>query len=139
MSTFTHIIKLRQIQSKIQDIFYPADISNVNDDNLAFRRQALRAELDDWIAKAPCYSVPMEATFQTPNWFQIAHSHGFLLLYRPSPAATVIGLEGLQICADSAINLISSYSSLYVKKKITYTWIALHSLFMSSITMLYTL
>jgi hypothetical protein len=139
MSTFIHTIKLRQIQSKIQDVFYPAAVSNVTDESLVYNRRILRAELDDWIAKAPCYSVPTEATFQTPNWFQIAYSHGLLLLYRPSPAAPAVGREELQICADSAISMISSYSSLYAKKKVTYTWIALHSLFMASVTMLYAL
>ena len=139
MSTFIHIVKLRQIQSRIQDNFYPSDTSKVTNESLAYNRQLLREELDSWIAEAPCYSTTTEATFQTPNWFQIAYSHGLLLLYRPSPAAPIVDLEGLQICADSAISMISSYSSLYAKKKVTYTWIALHSLFMASITMLYTL
>jgi hypothetical protein len=139
MSTFIHTIKLRQIQSRIQDIFYPADTSKVTRNSLEYNRQLLRKALDDWVAKAPRYSKPPKTTFQTPDWFQIAYSHALLLLYRPSPAAPYVDLEGLQICADSAISLISSYSSLYAKNKITYTWIALHSLFMASVTMLYTL
>lgn len=140
LSTFLHIVELRQIQSKIQKVFYPVKISEgINPANLEQERNSLRLTLDDWITRAPRYSKPTPATFQSPDWFQIAYSHGLLLLYRPSPAFPTISLESLQICADSAISLISSYSSLYAKNKITYTWIALQSLFMASVTMLYTL
>ncbi|KAK7733609.1 hypothetical protein SLS57_000624 [Botryosphaeria dothidea] len=138
MSTFIHIIRIRQVQSRIQDTFYPVDASCINPETVSFQRAVLRAELNNWIAQAPRYPHPTLVTFQFPEWFQIAYSHALLLLYRPSPACPDAGLESLQICADAAISLISSYSSLYAKNKITYTWIALHSLFMASITMLYT-
>lgn len=140
LSAFLHIVELRQIQSRIQKTFYPVKVADAIDpQHLEQERQSLRFGLDDWITRAPRYSKPTPATFQSPDWFQIAYSHGLLLLYRPSPACPVINLESLQICADSAISLISSYSSLYAKNKITYTWIALQSLFMASVTMLYTL
>ncbi|KAJ0110287.1 uncharacterized protein J7T55_000720 [Diaporthe amygdali] len=140
LSTFLHTVELRQIQSKIQRTLYPVKMANAIDTVLLEQeRYSLRLALDDWIARAPRYSKPTQATFQSPDWFQIAYSHGLLLLYRPSPACPIISLESLQICADSAISLISSYSSLYAKNKITYTWIALQSLFMASVTMLYTL
>lgn len=140
LSAFLHIVELRQIQSRIQKTFYPVKVADATDpEGLEQERQSLRLTLDDWITRAPRYSKPTPATFQSPDWFQIAYSHGLLLLYRPSPACPIINLESLQICADSAISLISSYSSLYAKNKITYTWIALQSLFMASVTMLYTL
>ncbi|KAG6355141.1 hypothetical protein INS49_004222 [Diaporthe citri] len=133
-------VKLRQIQSRTQKIFYPIKVADAIDpNNLKQERQSLRFMLDDWITGAPRNSKSTPATFQSPDWFQIAYSHGLLLLYRPSPACPAINLESLQICADSAISLISSYSSLYAKNKITYTWISLQSLFMASVTMLYTL
>lgn len=140
LSAFLHIVELRQIQSRIQKIFYPVKAAGaVDSEHLEQQRQSLRETLDDWITRAPRYTRPTPATFQSPDWFQIAYSHGLLLLYRPSPASPAPALEPLQICADSAISLISSYSSLYAKNKITYTWIALQSLFMASVTMLYTL
>lgn len=140
LSAFLHIVELRQIQSRIQKTFYPVKTADgIDTEHLEQERQSMRLTLDDWITRAPRYSKPTPATFQSPDWFQIAYSHGLLLLYRPSPACPIISLESLQICADSAISLISSYSSLYAKNKITYTWIALQSLFMASVTMLYTL
>lgn len=139
MSTFVHIIKLRQLQSRIQSLFYSPDTSQTQLQGIHYHQAELRSQLDSWITQSPRYSNPTVATFQSTEWFQIAYSHALLLLYRPSPANPVIDSSALQICADSAISLISSYSSLYAKNKITYTWIALHSLFMASITMLYTL
>jgi hypothetical protein len=139
MSTFVHIIKLRQLQSRIQELFYSADTSQVLLQGADHHRSIIRTQLDEWVSQAPRYVRPTVVTFQSTEWFQIAHSHALLLLYRPSPANPVIDVDALQICADSAISLISAYSSLYAKNKITYTWIALHSLFMASITMLYTI
>lgn len=139
MSTFIHVVKLRQLNSKTLDVFYPADATNFETEFMELQRTSIRAELDEWIRDAPRYCHPAVTTFQSTEWFQIAYSHALLLLYRPSPSSPIPSLEGLQLCAEAAINLISSYSSLYAKNKITYTWIALHSLFMASITMLYTL
>ena len=139
MSTFVHIIKLRQIGSKIQSTFYPVYTSNMDPLRLAEQKENIRKDLDDWIKTAPRFSSPPISTFQTMEWFQIAYNHALLLLFRPSPACPEITLEALQTCADSSISLITLYIALYSKNKITYTWVALHSLFMASVTMLYTL
>ncbi|KAF2119606.1 hypothetical protein BDV96DRAFT_629148 [Lophiotrema nucula] len=106
MSTFLHIIQLRQLQSRIQTLFYSADLSRINNDGVQYHRTLLRTELDTWITQAPRYS-PTPVTFQSTEWFRIAYSHALLLLYRPSPACPLADSGSLQICADSAISLIS--------------------------------
>lgn len=40
---------------------------------------------------------------------------------------------------ESAIGLISSYTSLYARNRIKYTFVAIHSLFMAAVAMLYAL
>ncbi len=45
----------------------------------------------------------------------------------------------MRLCADSSISLVSCYNTLYAKNKVTYTFVALISLFMAAVTMLYTL
>jgi hypothetical protein len=139
MSTFIHIVKLRQLGSSIQSIFYPTDPLGIDTVELSQQRAAIRNKLEDWIAAAPRYTSPSTATYQSMEWFQIAYNHALLLLYRPSPACPHPNSQALQTCADSSISLITMYLALYSKNKITYTWIALHSLFMASVTMLYTL
>lgn len=139
MSTFIHVIRVRSLQSTIRDTFYPAKVVPKSDQNIQEIRNAIRASLDEWIASAPRYSGSDVATFQSAEWFQLSYSHSLLLLYRPSPLCPTANNDSLRVCSDASISLITSYTSLYAKNKIIYTWIALHSIFMASITMLYTL
>ena len=73
-----------------------------------------------------------------------------ITLYRPSPTApwyTNSGgdadlshtINAIRLCSDSAISLISCYGALYAKNKITYTFVALNSLFMAAVVMLHSL
>jgi hypothetical protein len=139
MSTFKHIIRLRQIHSKILRKFYPVNTSEQDGMQFQEARDQIRAALEQWIMSTPRYISPTTATFQSFEWFQIAYNHALILLYRPSPVCPQANLQALQTCADSSINMITGYLALYSKNKITYTWIALHSVFMASVTMLYTL
>ncbi|KUJ12403.1 uncharacterized protein LY89DRAFT_785771 [Mollisia scopiformis] len=139
MSTFRHIVRLRQIHSKILRKFYPVNASEQDGTQFQESRDQIRAELEQWMVSTPRYISPTTATFQSFEWFQIAYNHALILLYRPSPVCPQANLQVLQICADSSINMITGYLALYSKNKITYTWIALHSVFMASVTMLYTL
>lgn len=138
ISAFIHIVHLRRLRSRIQDTLYPAKVS-LTDTEIQQARAAMHQELDTWAASAPRYNQAKVLTFQTNEWFQITYSQSLLLLYRPSPACPVANQEALHICAENAISLITSYSSLYAKNKMSYTWITVHSLLMASITMLYTL
>lgn len=137
-SAFIHIVELRRLRSRIQDTLYPAKPC-LSDAEIQSRRAAMHSDLEAWAASTPRYDQAKVLTFQTNEWFQITYSQSLLLLYRPSPACPLASQEALQICSENAINLIMSYSSLYAKNKMAYTWITLHSLLMASITMLYTL
>lgn len=137
-SAFLHIVELRRLRSKIQDTLYPAKVA-LSDKEYFPVRKSMHKDLDTWAANTPRYNQAKVLTFQTNEWFQITYSQSLLLLYRPSPACPVATQEALQICSENAINLITSYASLYAKNKMAYTWITLHSLLMASITMLYTL
>lgn len=139
MSTFKHIIHLRQIHSNILRKFYPVNTSEQDGMQFQEARDQIRASLEQWIMSTPRFLSPTTATFQSFEWFQIAYNHALILLYRPSPVCPQANLQALQTCADSSINMITGYLALYSKNKITYTWIALHSVFMASVTMLYTL
>lgn len=139
ISSFVHIVKLRKLQAHIQDTFYSATNQQMTSETAQDIRKTLRDQLDEWLSSSPRYVQRVESTFESSEWRQIAFSHTLLLLHRPSPACPTIDEASLKICYESAISLISSYSSLYAQKKVTYTWIAFQSLFMASITMLYTL
>lgn len=137
-STFIHIIKLRRINAGVYTTFHSigsrlADIAEI--DRL---RSEYFMELNQWIITAPRY-IQTYSTFQSTEWFQIAFHHAVLSLYRPSRAVPMPSPDDLRICTESAIGLISSYSGLYARNRIKYTFVAIHSLFMAAVTMLYSL
>lgn len=138
MSTFIHIIKLRRINAGVYKTFHSIGPVLLDDTDLDQLRNGYFMELNQWLIAAPRYMQTL-STFQSTEWFQIAFHHAVLSLYRPSRAAPTPSPHDLQICTESAIGLISSYSALYARNRIKYTFVAIHSLFMAAVTMLYSL
>ncbi|RGP63185.1 hypothetical protein FSPOR_8767 [Fusarium sporotrichioides] len=141
MSTFLHVIKLRQINAAIYMSLHAASASASNDcDSLDALRETHYTDLNTWLVTAPRYGPASGvAMLQTAEWFQIAYHYAVISLYRPSRVFPVSNISSLRLCADSAISLISCYNTLYAKNRISYTFVALNSLFMAAVTMLYAL
>ncbi|KAI9046022.1 Zn(II)2Cys6 transcription factor [Aspergillus affinis] len=137
-STFIHIIKLRRLNAAIYQEFHSIGSTATQQEEPRKRRDSYFAELNHWLITAPRY-IGTACTFQSMEWFQIAFHHAVLSLYRPSRAVPMPSSSDLRVCTESAIGLISSYSSLYARNKIKYTFVAIHSLFMAAVTMLYAL
>ncbi|KAJ5088020.1 fungal-specific transcription factor domain-containing protein [Penicillium angulare] len=137
-STFIHIIDLRRINAAVYTTFHSIGSTSTEAAELDRLRSEYFVKLNQWIITAPRYMQTL-STFQSTEWFQIAFHHAVLALYRPSRAIPMPSQDDLQICAESAIGLISSYSSLYARNRIKYTFVAIHSLFMAAVTMLYSL
>lgn len=138
ISAFIHIIQLRKINAAIYKSFHPIGRILLERQQLDAIRRQYFSELNNWLVTSPRYPRP-SSTFQTTEWFQIAFHHATLSLYRPSRAIPMPSSEDLGICMESAIGLISSYSSLYARNRIKYTFVAIHSLFMAAVAMLYAL
>ena len=137
-STFIHIIKLRLINAAVYTTFHPIASSSTEIHDLEQLRTEYYMKLNQWLITAPRY-IQTVSTFQSTEWFQIAFHHAVLTLHRPSRAVPIPSPDALRVCADSAIGLISSYSALYARNRIKYTFVAIHSLFMAAVTMLYSL
>lgn len=135
-STFIHVIKLRRLNADIYKTLHAAGNSDVDQATLDCHQLAHYTKLNEWLATTPRY-FPTASMFQTPEWFQIAYHQAVLSLYRPSHGAPVSSIDAIRICLDSSISLVSCYNSLYAKNKIVYTFVALNSVFMAAITMLY--
>lgn len=136
-STFLHIIKLRRLSAEIYSSFHSAGNTPIDNESLDVLRQHYSGKLGEWLITAPHY-ILTPSTWQSPEWFQLAYHHAILSLYRPSHTAPIASIHALNLCANSSISLLSSYSSLYAKNKICHTFVALHSIFMAAVTMLYT-
>ncbi|KAI1387013.1 fungal-specific transcription factor domain-containing protein [Hypoxylon trugodes] len=138
-STFIHIIKLRRIYTDAYKVFHSVGQTNIGgEDDLGIIRHQHLLRFNDWLVGAPRY-FNQQCMFQTPEWFQIAYHQAVITLHRPSRATTVNTIDEIRLCIDSSISLISCYSALYARNKITYTFVALNSLFMAAVTMLHAL
>ncbi|KAI9932432.1 hypothetical protein ASPWEDRAFT_46965 [Aspergillus wentii DTO 134E9] len=137
-STFIHIIKLRKINAGVYRSFHSIGCTLSEPTELDIIRNCYYSELNQWLITAPRY-INTLSTFQSMEWFQIAFHHAVLSLYRPSRAAPMPSSDDLRVCTESAIGLISSYSGLYARNRIKYTFVAIHSLFMAAVSMLYAL
>lgn len=135
-STFIHVVKLRRLNARIYQALHLSEQLSTPD--LLNLRDNLYEQLNEWLLTAPRY-LTAKSMFQMPEWFQIAYHQAILNLYRPSQAAPLPTPDGLQLCADSSINLVVAYASLYAKNKVSYSFIALTSIFMAAVTMLYSL
>lgn len=138
MSTFLHVISLRRINADIYKVLHSAGDGIIEGENLETIRRQHYARLNDWLLSAPRYLAPA-SMYQMTEWFQIAYHQAILNLYRPSHASPVATIDAIRLCADSSISLITCYCALYAKNKVTYTFVALNSLFMAAVTMLYSL
>ncbi|KAM0544649.1 hypothetical protein ACHAPJ_011710 [Fusarium lateritium] len=138
MSAFRHIVELRQINAGIYTALHSAGGANMDASNLDSIRQQHYTRLNAWLLSAPRYLAPL-SMYQTPEWFQIAYHQAVINLHRPSHASPVSSADAIRLCADSSISLISCYNALYAKNKIIYTFVALDSLFMAAVTMLYSI
>ncbi|ETS79650.1 hypothetical protein PFICI_09503 [Pestalotiopsis fici W106-1] len=136
MSTFIHVSKLRRLNGEIYKSFHAPVISGMADVALDTVRSGYLSRLNDWIAASPRY-LPTASMFQSPEWFQIAYHQAVLSLYRPSRGAPMSSIDSLRLCMDSAISMVGCYNALYAKNKIVYTFLALNSVFMAAVTILY--
>jgi len=138
VSTFIHLIKLRKINAEIYRTFHSVTTNSLTAVDLEHVRQDLYSQLNEWLITAPRYSFTV-SMFQSPEWFQNAYHLAVISLHRPSYVQATPSVEALQLCADSSISMISCYGSLYAKNKVSYSFVALSAIFMSAVTMLYSL
>lgn len=136
MSTFIHVTKLRRLNGEIYKAFHAPVTNDISDPALDTVRSGYLTRLNEWLSTSPRY-FPNASMFQSPEWFQIAYHQAVLSLYRPSRGAPISSIDSIRLCMDSAISMVGCYNSLYAKNKIVYTFLALNSVFMAAVTILY--
>lgn len=139
-----HVVKLRRIQSNICTFIYkPIQLLEKPEDVDSTRVEIL-LELNDWMSTFP-YKDDAISTFETNNWSLISYHNSILLLLRPiilevaklrqdSPKRH---LEWFKVFTESASAICINYKNMHLKKKLSYTWLAMHCCFVSGISFLY--
>ncbi|KAK4949750.1 hypothetical protein LTR10_011592 [Elasticomyces elasticus] len=118
--------------------------SNPSHPTYQTRVDELRKELEDWRASIPL-AVPhqgeMLSMFSSDEWFEFSYSDTILHLYRgqlTDSKGTSTERTFLE-CMQAAENICHGYRRQLLGKSTTYTWGALHTVFMAGLTYLHCL
>ncbi|KAK1149012.1 hypothetical protein N8T08_007687 [Aspergillus melleus] len=144
MTHAIHGFRIRSLLGCIQTALY-SDSTLRDPEVCKARMQELSAELEKWHAESPTPMIPPEggalSYFVTSDWYETNYNYAVLQLYRiqitdsKDPASDEIFLK----CLYAAKAVCHSYRRQSIGKPVTYTWSALHELFLAGLTYLYCL
>ncbi|CAM1501691.1 Fc.00g036750.m01.CDS01 [Cosmosporella sp. VM-42] len=124
-----HCFRLRQLQSEVADMLYQR-----TSDLIPNYIQTVQSRLDVWFRE-----IPIQNSDQVLEWFHHSYYNLCMFIHRPSPANPKPSSDDLQRCFDAASRVIQIYTKLDERGSIDTTWMAVHWLFLASITQLYCL
>ncbi|OJJ08559.1 hypothetical protein ASPVEDRAFT_34701 [Aspergillus versicolor CBS 583.65] len=146
---FIHIVRYRVICGDIMSALHTGSTRTQTDAESALRaRDNLANTLAQWHADTANLSLEDEpssqpqhqSSFRTPEWYAMLYYNALLMLYRPSPALSGISMRDptvLQSIFVAAKQAITIYAQLHRWKRINYTWITLHAVFMAGLSYVY--
>lgn len=120
-------------------------------------RHRLRRDLEDWRDQVSRLSLPTRkanpgvrqypSSFVSPEWYHAVFHNSILLLYRPSPCfphhtsytEDTNMDESLWYLATSAKAVLNIYSGIHRERKLNYSWITLHAVFMAGLSYIYSI
>ncbi|QHS74760.1 Ppr1p [Saccharomyces paradoxus] len=130
--------KIRRIQASIVRILYApgAELPRRFMDLESWRIET-HNELERW------FQVDVPKNFDRMNckynsiWFDLNYHYSKSILYGLSPKCPTLNDTAFKIVLDSTKGTIDVFYNLCVNKKIGYTWVAVHNMFMTGMTYLY--
>ncbi|OAP58021.1 hypothetical protein AYL99_07111 [Fonsecaea erecta] len=150
IALFNHIVRYRLICGKIlislhRDMRLPGvtfDYFKVRED-LAHELRAWHCETSalPFLALDAMLDSPNPSSFRSREWYDLLYHNGILMLFRPSPTLSdafnnSVTLQHIFESSQAAINL---YAELHRTRKINYSWVTLHAVFMAGISYIYAL
>ena len=145
---FVHILRYRILCGRILDSLH-ASRSPASTSEREQLQDDLATRLDEWKQETQSLrlsGVPLPSAFaRSPSpflsneWFELRYHSAKLMLYRPSSLTfgTLPDGNTLQTIYSSARHCIHLYGSLHCSQRITYSWVTLHSVFLTSLTYIY--
>ncbi|KAL4959696.1 transcription factor domain-containing protein [Aspergillus stella-maris] len=148
---FVHIVRYRVICGDIMTALHIGSMRARTDSQSALKaRDELAETLFEW--RRDISGLPLVedeelnllddrgSSFRTRAWYEMLYYNALLMLYRPSPA-----LSGCYSCDSSALQnifvaargSITLYAQLHRWKRINYTWITLHAVFLAGLSYIY--
>ncbi|KAK2018626.1 fungal-specific transcription factor domain-containing protein [Colletotrichum eremochloae] len=151
-SIFVHIVRYRLICGRILNLLHRRTGAN-RESTITYEdsRNALVEELRSWRAETaniplipgdvPPASLASRSSFRSAEWYELLYHNGILMLFRPS--STLCDATGnstvLQHMFNSSQEAINLYANLHRSRKINYSWVTLHSIFIAGLSYIYAL
>ncbi|KAL2812779.1 fungal-specific transcription factor domain-containing protein [Aspergillus cavernicola] len=143
---FVHIVRYRIICGDIMSALHTGSTRTQTDTESALKaRDSLGHTLAEWDQDTGRLALlevdgSHQSSFCTQEWYEMLYCNALLMLYRPSPALSGASArestvsQGIFVAAKRAITI---YSQLHRWKRINYTWITLHAVFMAGLSYVY--
>ncbi|KIW66995.1 hypothetical protein PV04_06273 [Phialophora macrospora] len=143
---FVQIVRYRVICGKILSSLHNVIRARPNSSiDYEDRRRALFEELESW--RSDTETLPLggslseldRSSFRTREWYDLLYLNGILMLYRPSPSVHESPQSGgsLQRVLEAAQKAIGIYAYLHKSRRINYSPITLHSVFIAGLSYIY--
>ena len=139
MSNAIHQFRLAQLNSEIKYVLHsishePPPHAYPAIPDIYQWQQGIIERLQQWSRQIPQYDAGQEHVIKLAE----VKYHGIMmLLLRPSPRLPNPSQDSLKLCYHSAVKSIRLYHELYISDRLAYSWITVHSMFLSIITLLY--
>ena len=114
--------------------------------------QQIDQHLREWFEKAPLDPTASATLFSGRAWVSLSYHHSVLLLHRrrlilgsnpnynyPDLNAHAVIVQSHLKCAESATQICRIYREIYFTNNVSFTWGALHVLFLAGLTFLHSL
>ena len=154
LSPFLHLIRIRKLSGQILSTFYNSrHTHNTSLEEKKTVRQQFRHDIIAWRDDTKLLNLqkrgPGESSylscFLTEEWYEAVYNNALLLLYRPSPYLPHVDMEQstdieqpeVMVLLEAAKASIESYSTLRQKRRLNYSWITLHGVFLAGIAYVY--
>ncbi|KAI2344784.1 hypothetical protein LOY92_005808 [Ophidiomyces ophidiicola] len=149
---FNHIVRYRILCGKILASLHTGSRfqPRLEDTSALEVRDGLVSELKAWRHDTASLSLPAvdlssaipgdRSSFRAHEWYEILYHNAILMLYRPSPALSASSTQvpvAMQTIFMAARQSIILYAHLHRSRRINYTWIALHAVFMAGLSYVY--
>lgn len=151
MSPSLHFIQLRRIWANIQSLDKSDWMEHAKSDMASSSHyhtaEKIDQQLREWSENAPL--EPKNSTlFSGRDWLSLSYHHSILLLHRrrlivgsdyPEMSTHPLIVQSHLKCAESAIQICRLYREIYFTSAVSFTWGALHVLFLAGLTFLHSL
>lgn len=145
---FVQVLKIRSLNGIISRLFYTKRYDKPTEQHIKMKH-SLKVRLAKWHDDILKMGMPNQnskefqggagSCFAELSWYEILYYNAKSLLSRPSLVFPVIDETDLLDVLEAASGSLRVYAYLSQTRKLSYTWLSLHSVFMAGISYLYSI